>query len=283
MALYDHIVACNAHDLSKFRPFYVGGLRVGWVRHDLAEQLDPWPRYFALYDDRVELSDRLTTAEARSAAMAEVSAALAAQGALPQNRAELYAVAAAFGGPPLFRLDRAWVPAFGVAAYGIHVNGYIAMPDGPHLWIGRRSADRLVAPGKLDNMIAGGQPAGLSLYENLLKEAAEEASAPPQLAAQARPAGAVSYTMEVAHGLRRDVLFVYDLEVPRDFQPVSQDGEQAGFVQMPAAEALRIVAETDAFKFNVNLVIIDFAIRHGVLPPEHPEYLKLLRGLQTWE
>jgi hypothetical protein len=45
---------------------------------------------------------------------------------------------------------------------------------------------------------------------------------------------------------------------------------------------LQLVEETDDFKFNVNLVIIDFAIRHGILRPEHPGYLKLRRGLQSW-
>ena len=104
---------------------------------------------------------------------------------------------------------------------------------------------------------------------------------PEELARQARPAGALSYMMEVPDGLRRDVLFVYDLPVPEDFHPRDRDGEHSRFDRMPAARALRLVEQTDAFKFNVNLVIIDFAIRHGILTPEHPEYLKLLRGLQS--
>ena len=99
--------------------------------------------------------------------------------------------------------------------------------------------------------------------------------------ARAQPVGALTYTMEVPQGLRRDVLFVYDLTLPEDFYPVDQDGEHSSFSQMPATEALDRVAATDEFKFNVNLVIIDFAIRHGVLKPEHPEYLKLIRGLQS--
>ena len=286
MSLYDHIVACNTHDLGKFRPFVVAGTMVGWIRHDLAMKLERWPDIFELAGDRVTLLDSVGGVEARTEAVAEVCEALVAEGLLRPHRAEQFPVVAAFGDAPLMRLDRAWVPAFGVTAFGVHVNGYVETPSGLELWLGKRSADSLVDPGKLDNMVAGGQPAGLSLEENVIKEAAEEASAPAALARQARPAGAVSYAMEVhgelSGGLRRDVLFLYDLRVPADFRPASRDGEHSGFEKMPAAEALRLVDETGRFKFNVNLVIIDFAIRHGVLTPGHPDYLKLLRGLRAW-
>ena len=50
---------------------------------------------------------------------------------------------------------------------------------------------------------------------------------------------------------------------------------------MPVAEVARLVRDTDEFKFNVNLVIIDFLIRHGVIPPEDPEYLDLVKGLRA--
>jgi len=40
------------------------------------------------------------------------------------------------------------------------------------------------------------------------------------------------------------------------------------------------VRRTDDFKFNVNLVIIDFALRHGLVTPEDPEYLDLVTGLR---
>lgn len=282
MALYDHIVACNTHDLSKLRPFVVAGELVGWVGADLAAKLRRWPAYFAVADDRVAMADGLADGDARSAAIAEVGAALAAQGALPPARDELYPVTAAYGRPPLLALDRGWVPAFGTIAFGVHVNGYVDAPAGPQLWIGTRSADSRVDPGKFDNMVAGGQPVGLTLEQNVVKEAEEEASVPEALARQARPAGAITYAMAVPSGLRRDVLFVYDLPVPEAFHPASRDGEHSGFQLMPAAEALRLVDQTDRFKFNVNLVIIDFAIRHGVLRPDHPDYLRLNAGLQNW-
>jgi hypothetical protein len=281
MSLYRHIIACNAHDLTKFQPFMVAGRQVGWVRHDLAARLDTWPDVFDLAGNQVCLRDSVGGVEDRTRAVAEVCEALVRQDILRPNRQEEFAVMWTFGDAPLMRLDRAWVPAFGVTAYGVHVNGYVETPSGPELWLGVRSADSQVDPGKLDNMVAGGQPAGLSLLDNVVKEAEEEASVSEALARQARPVSAMSYVMEVPQGLRRDVLFAYDLPVPDDFIPVGRDGEHSSFSRVPAAEALRLVEETDDFKFNVNLVIIDFAIRHGILQPDHPEYLKLVRGLRS--
>ncbi len=116
MPLYDHIIACNTHDLSKFRPFVVAGQRVGWVGHELAGKLDRWPRVFGLADDEVTLLDSVGGVEERTGAMAEACQALVADNILPPNRTEQFPVMAAFGDAPLLRLDRggsrhsAWRP-----------------------------------------------------------------------------------------------------------------------------------------------------------------------------
>ncbi len=44
--------------------------------------------------------------------------------------------------------------------------------------------------------------------------------------------------METALGIRDDVLFVYDLEVPAEFVPQNRDGEFVDFALMPAAAVL---------------------------------------------
>jgi hypothetical protein len=85
--------------------------------------------------------------------------------------------------------------------------------------------------------------------------------------------------MENQLGIRDDVLFVYDLETPADFVPRCNDGEIAEFELMPAAAVLERVRDTQDFKFNVNLVILDFAVRHGLLRPDDPEYLEIVTGL----
>jgi 8-oxo-dGTP pyrophosphatase MutT (NUDIX family) len=171
------------------------------------------------------------------------------------------------------------VPFFGTRAYGVHLNGYRRRDDALHLWVGRRAADKRVAPNKLDNLVAGGIGNGHGIRETLIKECEEEASIPPSLSRVAVPAGAVSYRMENRLGIRDDVLFVYDLEIPSDFVPQSNDGEIVEFTLLPATRVLEIVRDTREFKFNVNLVILDFAVRHGLLRPDETDYVEIVAGL----
>jgi hypothetical protein len=148
------------------------------------------------------------------------------------------------------------------------------------LWVGRRSRHKPTFPGQLDHLVAGGQPAGLSLAENLLKECAEEASLAPDIVGRARPVGVVSYLMETEEGLRNDVLFNYDLELPPDIVPMNADGEIEEFFLWSLDRVIRELSETSNFKFNVAFVIIDFLIRHGFVGPEDPVYLDLVRSLR---
>lgn len=277
MSFLRHIQACNRRDLGRFRPWLVAGARVGWIRHDFADRLAAFPEAFEVTADAVRLSGRLGTPAERTAAVQRVCDALGLN-----RRVERYPVASAFGAPELLRIDRAVVARFGVRAYGLHVNGYVRDAGGGlSLWIGKRAKDKPVAPGKLDNMIAGGQPAGLGLAENLRKEAKEEADLPDALIERCRPVGALTYCFENDNGLKPDVLFVYDLELPAGFTPRNTDGEIESFRLMPAEEAAERIRAGDDFKFNVNLVITDFLIRHGLLDPEaEPDYLDIVAGLR---
>ncbi len=281
MSFLHHIRRCNRFDPTHFRPFEVAGQQVGRVRTEFATRLAAFPEVFTVKDDRVALDHRLADAATRTRVLREVTGQLAAAGALPAPRGEHYPVVTEWGQPPLLVIDRELVSAFGLRAFGVHVNGVVRSADGMKLWIGRRAPDKSVEPNKLDNMVAGGQPVGLSLADNLVKEAAEEAAIPAQLARRAVPVGAIRYCMEGRLGLKPDTLFVYDLEVPADFVPHNTDGEIAEFTLMAVEEVAELVRTTEAFKFNVALVLIDFLIRTGRLSPDtEPDYLALVGGLR---
>ena len=129
---------------------------------------------------------------------------------------------------------------------------------------------------------AGGQPAGLSLADNLVKEAAEEANLPEAIARRARPIGAVTYRCDWPDGCKDDVLFCYDLEVPEEFTPENTDGEVEHFELWPVEEVIAELRSRDSFKFNVGPVVIDFLIRRGYLTPDNePDYLRLAASLRT--
>jgi 8-oxo-dGTP pyrophosphatase MutT (NUDIX family) len=280
MSLLRHIERCNRFRAERFRPLLFGGRRIGFVRHDVARRLTRFPETFAVAEDAV----RLVAAgdfDGVSAAVDRVAERLVQDGIVTKWRNECFAVAPNWGEPPLFKVDRGAVPVFGVRAHGVHLNGYRREGDGTlRLWIGRRALDKKVEPGKLDNLVAGGIGYPHGIMDTLVKEAAEEAGMPAELAARATPFGHVAYRMEWDGGARDDVLYVYDLETPADFVPRNSDGEIVAFELMDARDVLARVRDTDDFKFNVNLVIIDFALRHGLIDRTEPERDTLIAGLR---
>lgn len=280
MSLLRHVQACNTYRPERFLPLFLGAEQVGLVRRDNAEVLRRFPRVLEVASDSVQILPRKDRA-AITAALDEVVEALVAEGLVAKWRDEVFAITPRWGEAPLFTLDRGAVSFFGARAYGVHMNGYRRIRDRIWLWIGRRHPAKVVAPGKLDNLVAGGIGGGLGALATLVKEAGEEASISATLIARAHAAGAVTYKMEVPRGLRDDALFVYDLEVPDDFEPRNTDGEIVEFMLMEAREALARVRDTDHFKFNVNLILIDFAIRHGLVTAEDPDYLALVAGLRA--
>ncbi len=279
MSYLDKIEACNKHDLSHFVPFRVDGDRVGWIRPSLAKQLARWPTTFHVSSTGVLLAPELRSFDDRSAAVEETVRVLINEGVIPYWHGEYYPVTTQGREEARMVIDRGSAGYFGIRAFGQHLNGYVRQGDELKLWIGRRSPDRMHAPDKLDHLVAGGVPYGIGLDENLVKECEEEAGIPTDLARQAVPVGAVSYCAETARGLKPDMLYCYDLELPEDFVPRSTDGETVEFHLWPIRRVADLVNDTDEFKLNCNLVIIDFMIRHGYIRPEHPDYAALVAGL----
>ena len=301
------VAASNAPsvDLAPFLPWRVGGTDVGLIHPALLPELAKFGDVFLTEtatsaDPHIALAPSLTTPAARTAALARVAQALRDAGIVTGWRDEAYPVSSAFGTPPLCTVERAAAPLLGVRAYGVHVNGYVVVdndvadktslqppPASMRLWVATRSLSKPTWPGRLDHIVAGGQPDGLSPADNVVKECGEEAGVPADVArACARAAGAVSYasilpaTGATPPCVKRDVLFVYDLRLPLDFVPVPSDGEVAGFELLPLDDVAALVAHTREFKDNCNLVIADFFIRHGYWTPEDDGYLALVDGVR---
>lgn len=281
MSYLDRITECNRHDLGRYVPFAVGKDAVGWIRRDRLTLLGQLGGQLDIGDRQVALSPALGDFEARTRAMAKLISSLMERGEVNEWRGELYPVGRSFDAAPLLQIERAAVPYFGVRAYGVHVNGYTRSGDDLLMWIARRARDKPTYPGMLDNMVAGGQPIDITLQDNVIKEAAEEAAIPAGLAAAAVPVGAVTYCYENEHGLKPDCMFCYDLELPADFEPSCADGEVEAFELRPIEEVAELVRDTSEFKFNCNLVILDFLLRHGIIRADHPDHAKIARGLRA--
>jgi hypothetical protein len=277
----DHIRACNRWDPGQFLPFLLGSERVGQIRRDFLPFLREWPDVFRVAAEAVHWVHPANGFAERTAVIGEVVEGLAAQGAISHLHGEKYPVTAENRQRVHLLIDRACAPYFGVRAYGQHLNGFVRTSQGLKIWVARRSADRRVYPNHLDNLVAGGLPWGVSLEDNLRKECREEADMPEALAARAVPVSAVTYCRDSDRGLKPDVIYCYDLELPEGFAPRCNDGEVASFSLQPLEAVMRTVRETDEFKLNCNLVIIDFLIRHGCISQDAPDYLDLIQGLRA--
>ncbi len=277
--LHRHIVNLNQWKKENFRGFFFASRRIGYLKEPVWSALSEWPEYFESQSNGIHLKEKFDRFEIRSQILDEVVDALLRKGVMTHRQGERYPVTHTGRESSIATIDRAAAPYFGLRAYGQHMNGYVRKGRDLYLWIARRSADRVNFPNRLDNMVAGGLPYGLSLQDNLRKECMEEAGIPPDLADRARPVGALSYCRETSVGLKPDTLYCYDLELPPEFVPVNTDGEVAEFRLVPVQEVVQWVAETDDFKPNCNLVVIDFLIRHGNIDPETDGYLGIVQGL----
>ncbi|KAJ1445731.1 NUDIX hydrolase domain-like protein [Pelagophyceae sp. CCMP2097] len=282
--LLPKVAACNVVGTGPWLPFVVGGEALGSVRpQDAAALREHGGGVFDVDDSKICLAATLeaATPQRRSEAVAEVAEKLKAAGVVRGWRGELVPVSSAYGAEAAFVVERACYPLLGCKGYGVHVNGFVRQEDGSiKLWVARRSFSKPTWPGLLDHLAAGHQPFGISPRENVIKEAGEEAGVPPDVAAQAKAVGAVSYRGVDEDGrLKNDCLFVYDLELPEDFEPVVVDGEVDSFLLCGVDGVLEAIAE-DAFKPNCVLVLADFFIRHGILSPEMPKFLQLVASLR---
>ncbi len=280
MSYLERVAECHRWNPEDYRPFTIGGVTLGRVPHDLARRLGDYPKVFEVSESAVALAPELTGFEARTAAVHEVLLDLRADGLIGNWRDEAYPVIRRWGDPAPMIMERGAAPLFGIRGYGVHLNGYVEKDDGLHLWVAKRSKTKQAAPGKLDHIVAGGQPHDLGIMENLIKESGEEAGLSPEVAGRAAAVGAVSYICARVEGLRDDVEFCFDLSLPPDLIPVNTDGEVESFALWPMARVMETIRDTQDFKFNVSLVILDFAIRRGVLTPDDPGYQEIWEGLR---
>lgn len=242
---------------------YAGAHHIGYLKPGLAESLRGIEPAIALSPGRAEMPEALLPR------LNELARAVGLR-----FRAEDFDVRERVAGPVLGVLDRGALPDFGVIGVGVHLNGLVRKPDGLHLWVAKRAADKKLDPGKLDHLVAGGVPAGHDPFAALVKEAWEEAGLKQDIAANAREVARFRYDMDREEGLRRDMIHAYDLELPEDFVPKPMDGEVESFSLWPLEQVKGTLLDSDAFKFNVVLVLLDLLLRQGLFTPAEAELLK---------
>ncbi len=277
------VVAAQAADAAARVPFCVAGRQVGSVARAHLGALHAWPAQLLIDDAGVAL-----VAPDRDAALAEMHAALRAQGLITAWRDETFPLLDPDTREPLALMERAAARFWGTLTLGAHLNGYIAGVDGrpERLWIAQRSFSKPTDPGRFDNLVGGGVPAGQSPFDALVREAMEEAGLAPAALQTAQPARVLRLHRDLAEGRQLEDLHSWDLALPPDWAPHNHDGEVAGFRLLPVADALALAAG-ETMTVDAALVTLDFGLRHGLLGPAEAAQLGAalftcaVRGHQT--
>ncbi|HEX4943868.1 MAG TPA: DUF4743 domain-containing protein [Usitatibacteraceae bacterium] len=260
-------------------PFYVREHAVGWLRPSFADLLRRWPHVFEVTGSYVTMRATPDTVHGRTAALAEVTQALAKEGVIRGWRGERVSVSHHYAAPEFLQVERAATRHFGMMAYGAHLTGFTRRSGEPCLWIARRAASKSVDPDRLDNLVGGRISSGYTVDETIRKEAWEEAGIPANLLAGLACASVVRVEYSVPEGLHREVIFAHDLWLPEDFRPQNQDGEVARLYCLSIPETIQAILAGE-FTLDAGAVTVDALLRNGVLAPEDPQYLDLVRLLR---
>lgn len=308
-SLMDHMLyrinECNhmPDDIS-LMDFVVDGEKLGRVTPNVARRLCNTSPVFQLTNDD-SADNALTlgksagnTPESRTQAVASVMEELRDSGYITGWRDELYPVSMNFDkvSTPVFLIERAAASLLGVMEYGVHINGIVMSKNDDNkeevkMWMARRSKTKAKFPGYLDHIVAGGQPAGLSLMDNVIKECEEEAGIPEALTKLGiQPTGVISYEnyggklKDKGEGvMSRVILFCFDLMLPSDFIPTANDGEVESFFTWSLEDIAQSMNPNyhDPIKPNCYPVIIDYLLRSGAISPDSPKYLEIVRRLRS--
>ena len=284
-AYLDWINECNQNNLNDYLPFFIDTSILGYIHKSKLAVFKPFESVFLFSEfqgkEAVTFQLDVNNFESRSLAVDEVAKSWYQSGVITSWVDEQYNVNTGYNNPSFFTIERAASSLLGIKKYGIHLNAWVEKQGEVFIWVARRARDKFTFPGKLDHLVAGGHGAGYCIEETMIKECAEEANIPESIAQQAKPVSLVSYVMDFNQKLQQDHLFVYDLKLDVDFIPENTDGEAEEFYLWPIEKVLECVATTRDYKTNCNLVIIDFAVRHGYLKPDEPFYTDICSGLHA--
>lgn len=284
MTYLHHIHRLNTWNPADFCKFYVAGQHVGYVRCEVAERLKYFHHLYMRDDDSLALSEELTTPEARTQALKEMSELAVKQSIFKKLHGESFSVISEFGKPPLAAVDRQVAYYLGLQNYGVALCGYVKTGKDYHMWLAKRAEKRFEG-GKWDVLASGGQPKGLTTRGNIAKEAWEEAGLEANdIIERAIRSNTVSYTMDFEGvGLAREAIVCYAMELPVDFKPSCRETPPSikDFKLFPLTAIAEMLGEGSKteFKYNTPLVLLSELMIHGVISKGHPEYKQLSEKL----
>jgi hypothetical protein len=203
------------------------------------------------------------------------------------------------GGSILATVNRNTAPYLGINSVGVHLLCYVNDDDqqgggvrdknesgrsNVSLWLAQRAANKSHNALRWDPTVAGGQPASLGFFENVVKEAGEEAGIDSDLVTErAVTTGCLSQMTCKPDGtcMKPSLYYTWDMQVDKKtFVPRPADGEVSAFELCPAKQLEYEVRHGDRLRPAMILVVTDFLIRHGVITPDNePDYAQILSAM----
>jgi len=157
-------------------------------------------------------------------------------------------------------VERSLLSFFGFPAYGVHCNAWSKKNNSTFIHIAKRSKKIKKFPGLLDNLVAGGQPSNISIIDNLKKEGFEEAGLIKSCFKNLKKGSTIHYCHNEEKKINSAIIFVYNLEINKDFVFKNMDGEVESFFYIEINEIYKIL-ENKQLKPNCIIPLADFFVR----------------------
>ena len=159
----------------------------------------------------------------------------------------------------IFIIKRNFLSLFGFPSYGVHCNLWKKCKDRFVIYFAKRSEKLKNFPGYADNVVAGGQPVNLSIFENLKKEAYEEAGITNKYFQKIQRGNVVSYFHNNNNKFISAVIFNYHLYKVDELVFKNMDGEVESFFSVTLENIYKLL-EKHQLKPNCIIPILDFIL-----------------------
>ncbi|KAL9181468.1 hypothetical protein ACHAXT_010273 [Thalassiosira profunda] len=234
--------------------------------------------------------------EDRTAAFEHATNHLLSSGVISYKHSDLYPICPFDGSndaPVLAHVNRSTAPYLGIDSVGVHLHCYVSKQKDTHegtrsgivgVWLAKRAPTKSHHPNFWDPTVAGGQPACLSLLDNIVKEAHEEAGVPAEwIQSESSDATTASDTKLSDHThdpltittakpdgscMKRSMYYSADLQVPPDWTPTAVDGEVSEFKLYSIEELEQELRFGNSVRPAMRAVLLDFMMRHNALKGE---------------
>eukprot|EP00571_Detonula_confervacea_P001948 CAMPEP_0172320362 /NCGR_PEP_ID=MMETSP1058-20130122/40378_1 /TAXON_ID=83371 /ORGANISM="Detonula confervacea, Strain CCMP 353" /LENGTH=402 /DNA_ID=CAMNT_0013035617 /DNA_START=289 /DNA_END=1497 /DNA_ORIENTATION=- len=264
-----------------------------------------------------------TLFQKRTAAFDHVTNHLISSGIISRKHSDVYPISPFIKSPTicsnggsengekvvLAHVNRNTAPYLGIDSVGVHLHCYVCRqgeeggdeiscknnkkPTIEGVWLAKRASTKSHHPNYWDPTVAGGQPANLSLADNIVKEAHEEAGVPAEWINKSSNGSDTMFsdhthdplTITTAKPdgtcLKRSLYYSSDLQVPHDWTPIPVDGEVSEFKFYSMKELEEELRFGNSLRPAMRSVLLDFMMRHDALKGE--ENIQELRNAMRRE